>query len=73
MIGMSQEGAMQPWVVETIPCVECGATAHLLPRFSPDDPPRPGDIVAYRCEECMDRFDVVVDDVGMEDRPEYGT
>jgi len=63
---------MQPWVVETIPCVECGATAHLLPRFSPDDPPRPGDIVAYRCEECMDRFDVVVDDVGEDKKQTWG-
>jgi len=63
---------MQPLVVETIPCVECGATAHLLPRFSPDDPPRPGDIVAYRCEECMDRFDVVVDEVGEDKKQTWG-
>jgi len=46
-------------IAETIICVECGGTAHLLPRFPPDDPPRPGDIVPYRCEECMRRFDVV--------------
>ena len=29
-----------------------------------DDPPRPGDIVVYRCEDCLDRWDIVVDDEG---------
>lgn len=32
-----------------------------------DDPPRPGDIVVYRCEDCLDRWDIVVDDEGVPD------
>jgi hypothetical protein len=44
-------------LAETIVCVECGGTAHLLTGFPPDDPPMAGDIVPYRCADCMDRFD----------------
>ena len=54
-------------LAETIVCVECGGTAHLLTGFPPDDPPMAGDIVPYRCAECMDRFDLVVDDADLED------
>lgn len=51
-----------PLVPETIQCVDCGGTAHLLTR--PDDTGRfwPGEIVAYRCEDCMDRWDLEVPD-----------
>jgi hypothetical protein len=49
-------------VAATIVCVECGGTAYLLTDFPPDDPPRPGDVVAYRCGDCMDRFDIVFED-----------
>ena len=35
--------------------------------FPPDDPPMPGDIVPYRCAECMERFDLVVDEADIED------
>lgn len=54
-------------LAQTIVCVECGGTAHLLTGFPPDDPPMPGDIVAYRCADCVDRFDIVVDEADMED------
>lgn len=54
-------------LAESIVCVECGGTAHLLQRFSPEDPPMAGDIVAYRCSECVDRFDLVVEDADLED------
>ena len=54
-------------LAETIVCVECGGTAHLLTGFPPDDPPMAGDIVPYRCAECMDRFDLVVDEADLED------
>lgn len=43
----------------TIVCVECGGTAHLISYLSPDEPLEPGYPVAYRCADCMDRFDVV--------------
>ena len=54
-------------LAETIVCVECGGTAHLLTGFPPDDPPMAGDIVPYRCADCMDRLDLVVDEADLED------
>ena len=47
---------------EVIVCVECGGRAHLLSHPPPDEDFEPGDVVAYRCEDCLDRFDVVVAD-----------
>ena len=44
----------------TITCVDCGGTAHLLTTWPPDWPPEPGDVVAYRCADCLDRWDVVL-------------
>ncbi len=44
----------------TITCVDCGGTCHLLSFADPDSPTgyRVGDIVAYRCEDCLDRWDI---------------
>jgi len=50
-----------------IVCVECGGSAFLLTTFPPDEPPIVGDVVAYRCGECMDRFDLVVDEADLEE------
>jgi hypothetical protein len=47
-------------VPETITCVDCGGVCHLLSHRPPDDDFQPGDVVAYRCAECRDRWDVVV-------------
>ncbi|HJO98662.1 MAG: hypothetical protein QF523_05805 [Acidimicrobiales bacterium] len=44
----------------TIVCVDCGGTCHLL--GAPDHDLEPGDSVAYRCELCMDRWDIVMAD-----------
>ncbi len=49
-------------VPETIVCVDCGSTCHLLTHLDPEVPPEAGDVVAYRCEGCADRWDVVLDD-----------
>lgn len=49
-------------VPETIRCVECGGTAHLLTGFPPDEPPLAGDIVPYRCADCGQRFDIELDE-----------
>jgi hypothetical protein len=57
-----EEVAMTVPIVDTILCVECGGIAHLLTGFPPDDPPRPGDVLAYRCEDCMERLDIVLED-----------
>jgi hypothetical protein len=48
-------------VPETIRCIECGGMAHLLTGFPPDDPPRSGDVLPYRCADCSERFDIEID------------
>lgn len=42
-------------------CVDCGGRCHLL-GHPPPDGYRPGDILAYRCEDCADRWDLVLPD-----------
>lgn len=46
----------------TIVCVDCGGTCHLLTAAPEDDLWLPGDIVAYRCSDCLDRWDLVLPD-----------
>ncbi|MBU6215710.1 MAG: hypothetical protein KGR17_03820 [Acidobacteria bacterium] len=54
-----------PMVPETILCVDCGGTCHLLSTGYEDEDGavgfRPGDVVAYRCADCLDRWDLVVE------------
>mgnify|MGYP000013972941 FL=1 len=45
---------------ETIVCVDCGGTCHLLAH--PETEFDPGDPVAYRCADCVDRWDLVMPD-----------
>lgn len=42
-------------------CVDCGGRCRLL-SHAPEDGFVGGDIVAYRCEDCMDRWDVELTD-----------
>ena len=49
-------------VPATITCVDCGAEAHRLSHEPPDEGWEPGDVVAYRCPECGERFDLVMED-----------
>jgi hypothetical protein len=51
-----------PLVPETIVCVDCGGVCHLLSHPPPDEPFGPGDVVAYRCSDGMDRWDIVIPD-----------
>lgn len=44
---------------ETIVCVECGGTAHLISFLPEDGELDPEAAIAYRCADCRDRFDVV--------------
>lgn len=44
---------------ETITCVECGGTAHLITHLPTDESLEPGHPLAYRCADCLDRFDLV--------------
>ena len=51
-----------------ITCIDCGGRAHLLtlPSLDPEATNaeiwQPGDIAAYRCEDCLDRWDIVLED-----------
>ncbi len=49
-----------------ITCIDCGGRAFLLSVPREDGRWLPGDIVAYRCSDCAERFDVELteDDVG---------
>lgn len=53
-----------------ITCIDCGGRAHLLDRPAPDPEDagagrwRPGDVATYRCADCLDRWDIVVEDAG---------
>lgn len=44
-----------------IVCVDCGGRCHLI-SHAPEDGFEPGDIVAYRCQDCADRWDIVLAD-----------
>lgn len=46
---------------EKITCVDCGQDAHMM-SHAPEDGWEIGDIVAYRCSGCNDRWDLVVED-----------
>lgn len=48
--------------LRTIACMECGGSAHLITHLDAEDPVLPGDVLAYRCPDCLDRWDVVVAD-----------
>ena len=45
---------------EVITCIDCGGRAHLLGE-APELGWAAGDLAVYRCEDCRDRWDLVVD------------
>ena len=48
-------------IPDIITCIDCGADAHRLTP-APEDGWEIGDIIAYRCAGCLDRWDLVVAD-----------
>ena len=46
----------------TFPCVECGGFCHLLTHPNEAGTWEPGEIVAYRCSDCLERFDIELTD-----------
>ena len=63
------------WMIEPlaqIVCIDCGGRCFLLTRPTEDGIWEEGDIVAYRCEDCLDRWDLVLtlDDDIDEARPD---
>lgn len=45
-----------------IACIDCGGDAHLLSTWTHEDPPQVGDLAVYRCADCLDRWDLVLDE-----------
>jgi hypothetical protein len=45
-----------------IVCIDCGGRCFLLTHPPEDGIWEPGDVVAYRCEDCLDRWDIVLSD-----------
>jgi len=48
-------------IPDVIDCVDCGQKAHRLTE-PPEDGWETGDMVAFRCSGCNDRWDLVVED-----------
>ncbi len=50
---------------EVITCIDCGGRAHLISYPPEDGVWEAGEIVTYRCADCLDRWDLVLteDDV----------
>ena len=54
-------------IAERISCMECEGIAVLVQLPDPDEMLEPGDVLVYRCPECYQRWDVVVDEADLED------
>jgi hypothetical protein len=52
-------GVLEP--DQQITCIDCGGRAFLLTPPREDGVWLEGDIVAYRCEDCLDRWDLVLE------------
>jgi len=58
-------------VPDKIRCVDCLGECDRI-TFRPDDDPfEPGDVVAYRCRDCMDRWDIILDPEDFGDNPPH--
>ncbi len=56
-----------PDVPTEIDCIDCGGRCHLLSARDENGGFAPGEIVAYRCEDCLDRWDLQVPDPDSDD------
>lgn len=43
----------------TMPCVDCDGSLHLLTLIEDEVPLQSGEVLIYRCDSCMERFDVI--------------
>ena len=55
-------------VPERITCIDCGGICHRLTE-EPELGWEEGQLVVYRCSDCNDRWDLVVDESDLEDEP----
>jgi hypothetical protein len=49
-------------------CVDCGGRAHLVTYPREDGRWEAGDVVTYRCGDCLDRWDLVLEDEDVQER-----
>jgi hypothetical protein len=59
-------------VADTITCVDCGGTCRRLPIEAPELGWQPGDVVTYRCCECVDVWYVEVHPEDLREIPRPG-
>ena len=57
-------------VATIIVCVDCGGRAHLVQLEDPESPYQVGDVAVYRCEDCLDRWDLVVTEEDVDHLPD---
>lgn len=55
------DGAPAETPAATIVCVDCGGVAHLITQAPEDNLWVVGDIATYRCSDCLDRWDLVLE------------
>jgi hypothetical protein len=58
-------------IAHTISCMECGETAVLVQVPAADEIIEAGDVLVYRCPDCLQRWDVVVDEEDLLDDDAY--
>ncbi len=44
-----------------IVCVDCGGNCYPLGWHAEDGPVESGTVIAYRCKDCLDRWDIVIE------------
>lgn len=49
-------------VAETIVCVDCGGLCRRIPLEEPELGWQPGDVVTYRCVDCVDMWYLEIDE-----------
>lgn len=54
-------------MADTITCIDCGGTCHRIPLDPPALGWQPGDVVTYRCCDCIDVWYLEVDQEDLDD------
>jgi hypothetical protein len=60
LVDWRSDPAMDALAPEIITCIDCGGRAFLLTTWDPGTVPLPGDLTTYRCEDCRDRWDLII-------------
>lgn len=54
-------------VADTIQCVDCGGTCQRSPSEAPELGWEVGDVVSYRCKDCLDMWYLEVDEEDLDE------